>query len=224
MRVLVVEDEYKVASFLQKGLQQEGYTVDTASDGVKAIELAEAGDCDLIVLDVMMPKLDGFEVVRRLRARKNTCPILLLTARDRTEDKVTGLDLGADDYLVKPFQFAELLARIRALLRRATPATEPILSLADLELDPATHAVKRRGRKIDLSNKEYALLEYLLRNKEHAVTRNMILQHVWDMAFDSFTNIVDVYINSLRNKIDKGFDEKLIHTIRGVGYTLKREP
>ena len=223
MRILVVEDEKKVASFIKKGLQQEGYAVDVAYDGQEALQGATAFDYDLIVLDLMLPKRLGLDVLREVRAKKPNLKVLVLTAKGAIEDKVAGLDAGADDYLIKPFAFAELSARIRALLRRGTQESAR-LHLADLEIDIAARQVKRAGQIIDLKMKEYALLEFLVRNANRAVTRTMIVEHVWDIHFDSISNVVDVHINSLRNKIDKGFNPPLIHTIRGVGYMLSDHP
>ena len=221
MYILIVEDEKKVAGFLKKGLQEERYTVDVAYDGEEALAQAEMNHYDLIILDIMLPKKDGMEVLNQLRAHRISTPILMLTAKDSLQDKVQGLDSGADDYLTKPFAFAELLARIRALLRRGKPASEVSLKAADLILDPAMHKVQRAGKPIELTSKEYALLEYLLRNKGQVLTRALISEHVWGYRFDTCTNIVDVYVNYLRNKIDSDFDKKLIHTVRGVGYALK---
>jgi len=221
MYILIVEDEKKVAGFLKKGLQEERYTVDVAYDGEEALAQAEMNHYDLIILDIMLPKKDGMEVLNQLRAHRISTPILMLTAKDSLQDKVQGLDSGADDYLTKPFAFAELLARIRALLRRGKPASEVSLKAADLILDPAMHKVQRAGKPIELTSKEYALLEYLLRNKGQVLTRALISEHVWGYRFDTGTNIVDVYVNYLRNKIDSDFDKKLIHTVRGVGYALK---
>ena len=223
MRILVVEDEKKVASFIKKGLQQEGYAVDTAHDGHEAAQNANAFDYDLIVLDLMLPKRSGLDVLREVRTLKPSLPVLVLTAKGAIEDKVAGLDAGADDYLIKPFAFAELSARIRALLRRGAQENTR-LRIADLEMDTAARQVRRAGNMIDLKMKEYALLEFLLRNAHRAVTRTMIVEHVWDIHFDSVSNVVDVHINSLRNKIDKGFSPPLIHTIRGVGYMLSDRP
>lgn len=222
MRVLVVEDEKKVADFIRRGLQQERYAVDVAHDGEEGAYLAENFDYDLLVLDLMLPKLSGLDVLRQLRGKKPSLPVLILTARGSVEERVAGLDQGADDYLAKPFAFAELSARVRALLRRGVREAAE-LRVADLALDAATHQVTRAGRKIDLSPKEFALLEYLLRNARRPVTRTMIIEHVWDIHFDSVTNVVDVYINYLRNKVDKGFSPRLIHTLRGVGYVLTDE-
>jgi DNA-binding response OmpR family regulator len=223
MRILVVEDEKKVASFIKKGLQQEGYAVDAVHDGQEALQSATAFDYDLIVLDLMLPKRLGLDVLRELRSKKPSLPVLVLTAKGALEDKVAGLDAGADDYLIKPFAFAELSARIRALLRRGTQENTR-LQIADLEIDSGARQVRRGGQVIDLKMKEYALLEFLLRNANRAVTRTMIVEHVWDIHFDSVSNVVDVHINSLRNKIDKGFHPPLIHTIRGVGYMLSDHP
>jgi DNA-binding response OmpR family regulator len=223
MRILVVEDEKKVASFIKKGLQQEGYAVDTVHEGPEAVQNATAFDYDLVILDLMLPKRPGLEVLREIRSRKSNLPVLVLTAKGALEDKVAGLDAGADDYLIKPFAFAELSARIRALLRRGAQENTR-LRIADLEMDTAARQVRRAGQIIDLKMKEYALLEFLLRNAYRPVTRTMIVEHVWDIHFDSVSNVVDVHINSLRNKIDKGFDPPLIHTIRGVGYMLSDRP
>lgn len=219
MRILVVEDEVKVASFIAHGFEQEGHAVDVVHDGEAGLRQAMHFDYDALILDVMLPKMSGFDVVSRIREQRKTLPIIMLTAKGGVEDRVAGLDRGADDYMVKPFAFAELSARVRALLRRGVQESSR-LSVADLEMDTATRVVRRAGQKIELRLKEYALLEYLLRNAHRAVTRTMITEHVWDIHFDSVTNVVDVHINSLRNKIDKGFSKPLIHTIRGVGYTL----
>jgi heavy metal response regulator len=223
MRILVIEDEKKVAHFIKKGLEEEHYAVDTAYDGEVGLFMAESNEYDLIVLDLMIPKIDGIEVLRRIRGNKNNVPILVLTARASVEDIVKGLDTGGDDYLTKPFEFVEFLARIRALLRREKIEKEPILKVADLTLSLVTHKVMRKGREIELTSKEYALLEYFMRNPEKVLTRTMISEHVWDYHFDSLTNVIDVYVNYLRKKIDKDFETKLIHTIRGVGYIMKRE-
>lgn len=222
MRILVVEDEQKVANFLRRGLEQEGYAVDVSHDGEEGEYLAENFDYDLVILDVMLPKRSGLEILRRLRESKPNLPILILTAKGTVEDRVAGLNRGADDYLVKPFAFAELSARVRALLRRGVRESVE-LQIADLKMDLTTRQVTRKGRKIELSAKELALLEYLLRNARRPVTRTMIIEHVWDIHFDSVSNVVDVYINYLRNKIDKGFSPRLIHTLRGVGYILTDE-
>jgi len=219
MRVLIVEDEKKVASFIARGLQEEGYAVDILHDGDAGASQALSVDYDLIILDLMLPKLSGLEVMRTIRQKKARLPVLILTAKGELEDRVSGLDAGADDYLVKPFAFTELSARVRALLRRGT-GEDTRLRLADLEIDTATRVVKRSGQPIDLKPKEYSLLEFLMRNARRPVTRTMITEHVWDIHFDSISNVVDVNINSLRNRIDKGFSFPLIHTIRGVGYML----
>lgn len=223
MRVLVVEDHVSVANFIIKGLREERYAVDHARNGNEALELALVGEYDVMVLDLMLPGLSGMEVAQRLREHGETLPILMLTARDSVNDKVDGLDAGADDYLTKPFAFAELLARLRALLRRQSTFIDNVLTIADLRLDPTTHEVERAGARLELTTKEYALLEYLLRNKNRVVSRTAIIEHVWDMHFDSDTNIVDVYIRYLRRKVDEPFDGKLIHTVRGVGYVLREE-
>lgn len=220
MRILVIEDEKKVASFIKKGLEEEHYAVDMAFDGETGLYMVETNDYDLVVLDLMIPKIDGMEVLRRIRTNKNNVPILVLTAKDSTEDIVRGLDAGCDDYLTKPFEFKIFLARVRALLRREKMDKEPILRVADLTLHPVTHKVMRGGKEIELTSKEYALLDYFMRNPNRVLTRTMISEHVWDYHFDSMTNVIDVYVNYLRKKIDKGFEKKLIHTIRGVGYIL----
>jgi DNA-binding response OmpR family regulator len=223
MRILVVEDDRKVASFIQIGLEQESYAVDVLDSGTGAGDQAGSIDYDAVVLDLMLPGRSGFQVLRDIRARKSDLPVLILTAKDSLEDRVTGLDSGADDYMVKPFALAELSARLRALLRRGKPR-ESKLRLADLEIDTARRTVMRGGRSIDLKPKEYALLEFLMRNSDRAVTRSHIIEHVWDIHFDSVSNVVEVHVNSLRNKIDRGFAAPLIHTIRGVGYILTDRP
>ena len=220
MRILVVEDEKKIAGFVKRGLKEEGYAVDVAADGDEGYELASVNDYDLIILDLMLPKCDGVTLCKKLRADKLEVPVIMLTAKTSVQDKVTGLDAGANDYLTKPFAFEELLARMRVLLRRTVqPATR--LQVADLVLDLLSHKVTRAGRDIVLSSREFALLDYLMRNAGTVVTRTMISEHVWDIDFDTNTNVIDVYINYLRNKIDADFDKKLIQTIRGRGYTLK---
>ncbi|MEE8575119.1 MAG: response regulator transcription factor [Thermodesulfobacteriota bacterium] len=222
MRILVIEDEKKVAAFVKRGLEQESYAVDIASNGTEGIDYAVANEYDAIVLDVMLPGKDGFEVLAELKEQGVSAPVLLLTARDSVEDRVKGLDTGADDYLTKPFAFEELIARLRVLMRRGGYGL-PILKYSDLTLDPTTRKAERGDTEIELTVKEYALLEYMLRNPERVLTRTIIAEHVWDQTFDSETNVVDVYINHLRSKIDKEFDSKLIHTVRGVGYVLKEE-
>lgn len=221
MRLLVVEDDLNMGRFIQKGLQEEHYAVDVARDGEEGFLLASTAPYDLIILDIMLPKLDGLGVCNRLRKERKATPILLLTARESVEDKVTGLDSGADDYLTKPFAFAELLARVRALLRRNSAQPAGRLKADGLELDPVSHRVWREGQEIPLTNKEFALLEYLLRNADQVLTRTAIIEHVWDIHYDSMTNIVDVHIRALRAKIDRDFDPPLIHTVRGVGYVLR---
>ena len=220
MKILVVEDEERVAHFIQKGLKEEGHAVDVSHDGEDGGFLAEVNDYDLILLDVMLPKKNGIAVCREIRDRGITTPVLMLTARDSVEDRVRGLDAGADDYLVKPFAFEELLARVRALLRRQSDSKTPTLQMANLELDPITRMVTRDGKPIRLTTKEYALLEYLLRNPNKVLSRTLIGEHVWDMNFDPESNVIDVYISHLRNKIDKGHDIPLLHTMRGQGYIL----
>ena len=221
MRILLVEDELKIANFIERGLKEEHYAVDVVYNGEEALNMADMNPYDLIILDLMLPDRDGLSVCKTLRNNKINTPILMLTAKSGIRDKVSGLDSGADDYLTKPFAFEELLARVRALLRRKTGEKVTLLKIADLELDQLTHKVKRAGKEIKMTSKEYALLEYLLLNANQIVTRTMISEHVWNEDFDSFTNITDVYINYLRNKIDKGSDKQLIHTIRGVGYIVK---
>lgn len=221
MRILIVEDDPDLAGFIQKGLREERYAADCAHEGEEGLLMAGTTPYDLIILDVMLPKLDGFTVCRRLRATGNKTPILLLTARGTVDDRVTGLNIGADDYLTKPFAFAELLARIQALIRRSGTDPSPRLLAADLEVDPVSHRVWRAGREITLTNKEYALLEYLLRNPGRVLTRTAIIEHVWDIHYDGMTNIVDVHIRALRNKVDREFSPPLIQTVRGVGYVLK---
>ena len=221
MRILIVEDDSTLAQFLRKGLQEERYIIDLAVDGQEGLLRARATPYDLIILDIRLPKLDGLLVCRKLRAEGITIPILLLTARQSADDKVEGLDTGADDYLTKPFAYPELLARIRALLRRSSPPQPTRLRVADLELDPVSHKVWRAGKEITLTHKEYALLEYLMRNANRALTRTAIIAHVWDVNYDSMTNIVDVQIRALRAKIDRDFSPTLLQTVRGVGYMLE---
>jgi len=224
MRILVVEDERKVASFVRQGLEEEGYAVDVAPDGAMAVDLALGGPAyDLVILDVMLPKLDGFAVLRMLREHRMTAPVLMLTARDSVPDRVTGLDQGADDYLTKPFAFAELLARVRVLLRRSTAQRAPVLQLADLRFDPATRRVTRGSREISLTSREYALLEYFLRNAGRVLTRPMLAEHVWGIDFDPESNVIDVYVGYLRRKIDRDRERRLLHTVRGAGYVLQVE-
>ena len=219
MRILVVEDDRKVASFIHEGLAREGYAVDVLHDGAQAGEQAQVYDYDAVVLDLMLPGRSGFQVLRDIRARKAALPVLILTAKDSVEDRVTGLDAGADDYMVKPFALAELAARLRAVLRRGS-AREVVLRVGDLEIDTVRRAVRRAGKAIELKPKEYALLEFLVRNSDRPVTKSLIIEHVWNIHFDSVSNVVEVHVNALRNKIDRGFSHPLIHTIRGVGYML----
>lgn len=220
MRVLVVEDESSIARFICQGLREAGYAVDVASDGQEGLNYALAVPYDVLILDILLPKMDGLRLLRELRERGVRTPILLLTARDTVEDRVQGLDSGADDYLVKPFAFPELLARVRALLRRPPLQSDPILRVGDLEMDTARREVRRAGRRIDLSPREFALLEYLMRHPNRVLTRTQIAEHIWDFDFFTESNVVDVYIGYLRRKIDRGFDRPLIHTVRGVGYQI----
>jgi heavy metal response regulator len=221
MRILVVEDEKKVASFIKKGLEEEGYAVDVAADGEEGLAMALAHVHDLLILDIRLPKMDGLRVLQALRQDHVTAPVLLLTVRATIEDKVLGLDAGADDYLTKPFAFQELVARVRALLRRRAEAEPTVLQIDDLRLDPARRIVCRGGEKIDLTPREFALLDYFMRNPGRVLTRTMIAEHVWDYSFDTSTNVIDVYVNYLRKKIDTDRAPKLLHTVRGVGYVLK---
>jgi two-component system, OmpR family, copper resistance phosphate regulon response regulator CusR len=224
MRVLVVEDDDSVSDFVRRGLVQEGFCVDTASDGLDAFRRALDESYDVVVLDVLIPYMDGFEVLRQIRIAGSSVPVLILSAKDGVEDRVRGLNSGADDYLIKPFSFAELTARIRALLRRHSDVAQSFLRLGDLEIDFAARRVTRAGKRIALTPKEFSLLEYLARNQGNVLTRAMIAEHVWDQHFDSFSNVIDVYIRYLRTKIDGTSPLKLIHTIRGVGYVLSTEP
>ena len=221
MRILVIEDEKKIANFIKRGLKEEGYAVDLAVDGEEGHYLASTNDYDLVILDLMIPKMDGLAVCRKLRQEKNIVPILMVTAKDTVKDKVTGLDSGANDYLTKPFSFAELSARIRALLRRPETKETTKLEVGDLVLDLLAHKVSRDGVPVEVTSKEFALLEYLMRNAGTVITRTMIAEHVWDINFDTDTNVIDVYINYLRRKIDGGHKTKLIQTIRGRGYLIK---
>ena len=221
MRLLVVEDENKVASFIKKGLEEEGYAVDLAADGEAGLAMALERVHDLIILDIRLPKMDGLQVLQMLRQDKITTPVLLLTVRATIEDKVLGLDAGADDYLTKPFAFQELVARVRALLRRRAETEPTTLRVGDLSLDPARRTVTRGGVKIDLTAREFSLLDYFMRNPGRVLTRTMIAEHVWDYSFDTSTNVIDVYVNYLRKKIDAEREPKLLHTVRGVGYVLQ---
>lgn len=222
MRILVVDDEKKIASFIQRGLKENHYVVDVAYDADTALETAEINPYDLIILDVMLDGKDGFAVCEQLRRNKVNTPVLMLTARDSVKDKVRGLDAGADDYLTKPFAFDELLARVRALLRRESSEKSSLIKFGPLELNQLTREVKRDGKDVTLTAKEYALLEYFMLNAGQVITRTMISEHVWKEDFDSFTNVIDVYVKHLRNKIDKGFSSSLIQTVRGVGYVMKK--
>ena len=223
MRILVVEDEKKVARFIQQGLEEEHYTVDVANEGEEGEALAVKGSYDLLILDIMLPGKSGVEITRSVRAMGLSVSILMLTAKTATEDKVAGLDSGADDYLTKPFAFAELLARVRSLLRRGAAEKTTTLAISDLVLDTVTHRAQRGGKTIELTMKEYALLEFFMRNKERVLSRTIISEHIWDYNFDTGTNLIDVYVNHLRNKVDVGFPRRLIHTVRGVGYVMKEE-
>jgi heavy metal response regulator len=221
MKILVVEDEKKVGAFIKKGLEEDRYSVEVAFDGDKGEELASQGSFDLIILDILMPKKDGLTMLKELRAKHITTPVLMITAKGSVEDKVKGLDTGADDYLVKPFAIAELLARVRSLLRRGGPEKSTALTVADLTLDLVSHKATRGENLIELTGKEYTLLEYFMRNTNKVLSRTIISEHIWHYNFDTGTNIIDVYINHLRNKIDGEFEKKLIHTVRGVGYMMK---
>lgn len=223
MRILLVEDDHKVSRFVVRGLTAERFAVDCAKDGMTGLELATTYHYDLIVLDLMLPGLDGTQFLRHLRKTNAHVPVLVLTARDSLNDKVENFEAGSDDYLTKPFAFAELLVRVKALLRRGALNRSSVLKVGDLELDRMTQRVKRAGQRIELTAKEYALLEYLMANSGRALSRTMIIEHVWDQSFDGITNIVDVYVRHLRNKIDEGREQKLIRTVRGVGYVIGTE-
>ena len=224
MRMLLVEDEKKVSELVARALRQESYAVDVADDGTSGWELAQAYDYDLIILDLMLPGLPGQELLRRIRRRNTQVPILILTARDATEEKVQNFEAGADDYLTKPFAFAELVMRVKALLRRGPIPRSSVLRVADLEVDRLTQQVRRAGKRIELTPKEYALLEYLAAHPGRVFSRTMIIEHVWDQSFEGLTNIVDVYVRHLRSKVDDPFAVKLIRTVRGVGYGLGTSP
>lgn len=223
MRILVIEDESKVGCFIKRALEEESYAVDLCEDGAKGLEMALTTDYDLLVVDVMLPSMSGLDILKRLRSERIHVPVLILSAQSQIDQRVKGLDAGADDYLTKPFAIDELLARVRALLRRGATESPGILQVDDLILNPATRDVTRGGQRIDLTLKEYALLEYLMRHAGRVLTRPMISEHVWNQDFDTFTNVIDVYVNYLRNKIDRGRAKKLIHTIRGSGYMLKAD-
>jgi two-component system, OmpR family, copper resistance phosphate regulon response regulator CusR len=224
MRILIAEDDAALARFVSQGLEAEHYQVDISSDGEQARNAANDFDYDMVILDLNLPKLDGVSILRQLRLKKPTLPVLILTQRTRVEDRVQCLDTGADDYLAKPFSYSELSARIRALIRRSHLPSESVLVIDDLKLDRVEHRVERASRRIELTSKEFSLLEYLMRNTGRRVTRAMIIEHVWNLTFDTTTNVVDVYINYLRRKIDDGHPRKLIHTVRGVGYELSAPP
>lgn len=220
MRILLVEDEVKMARAIRRGLEQEGYAVDVSADGDDALHCGIENDYDAVVLDVMLPGRDGFSICRELRDRGRWAPILMLTARDAVEDRIRGLDAGADDYLVKPFAFGELLARVRAMVRRGTPERPSTLTVGDVVLDPATHTVRRGEATVDLTPKEFALLEFLMRHPGEVLGRPRILEHVWDMNYDGFSNVVDVYVSYVRRKLEQPFDRPFIRTVRGVGYVV----
>jgi two-component system copper resistance phosphate regulon response regulator CusR len=220
MKILIVDDDVPLANFIRKGLEAEHHTTDVAHDGNEGRSLAMEFDYDLLVLDLNLPRVDGLTVLKDLRVRKPNLPVLILTSRHLVEDRVQCLDLGADDYMIKPFSFLELSARVRALLRRSHLPSKSVLTLKDLSLDRVERKVERCGRHIELTTKEFALLEYLMRNAGRRLTRAMIIEHVWNLTFDSTTNVVDVYINYLRRKVDDGFAQPLIHTVRGVGYQM----
>jgi two-component system copper resistance phosphate regulon response regulator CusR len=219
MRILVVEDEKRIADFLSRGLESGGYTVDVAGDGTTALEMVHATEYDLVILDLGLPDMDGMAVLKKIRTRKTSPPVLILSARDAVDDRVKGLETGADDYLVKPFAYVELLARVRVLLRRGQPTPER-LQVGDLSLDCIRRKVTRGGENVELAPKEFSILEYLMRNRGRPLSRTMIVEHVWDMDYDGLTNIVDVYIRHLRSKIDEKWPDKMIQTVRGIGYML----
>jgi two-component system OmpR family response regulator len=224
MRILVVEDQARMAQLLERGLREERYAVDVASTGEEAVWMASECPYDAILLDLMLPDIDGLEVCRRIRGAGTWAPVLMLTARDGVPDRVQGLDVGADDYLTKPFAFAELLARVRALVRRGARERPQVLAVGDLELDPATKTVSLHGRPIDLTAKEFVLLEYFMRRPAEVLSRSEILEHVWDFAYDGDSNVIDVYVRYLREKIDRPFGRKSLETVRGMGYRLREEP
>jgi len=221
MRLLIVEDEKTLANLIKRGFEEEGYAVDVAYNGEDGLFFAENNNYDAIVLDIMLPIIDGISLLKKLREQNISTPVIILTAKDSVKDKVLGLDSGSDDYLTKPFLFEELLSRVRAIIRRKFAASSPIIKICDLEIDTAQKTVKRNNKKINLSAKEYTLLEYLALNKNKVISRTSIIEHLYDEYFDLDSNVIDVFINRIRNKIDKNFDKKLIHTFRGIGYSLK---
>lgn len=221
MRILIIEDEKKVASFIKKGLEEEYFVADVAADGKEGLKLATTEEYDIMIMDIMLPYMDGITLIKEIRKREISTPVLMLTVNDSVKDKVEGLDAGADDYLTKPFAFEELIARLRALLRRNENSKTSKLTIADLELDLQSHRVFRNNQEIILTPKEYSILEYLMRNSKKVISRTKLIEHVYDYHFDTETNIIDVYINKVRSKIDNNFEKPLIHTIRGIGYVLK---
>ena len=224
MRILLVEDEEKVARFVTLGLRAEGLAIDHAKDGAEGLALAGVNPYDLLIVDLLLPRMSVTELIRRVRARDGDVPIIVLTARDAVAEKVSNFEAGADDYITKPFAFAELLVRVKALMRRGVVNRSNLLQIADLKIDRVAHQVQRRGTAIKLTSKEYALLEYLAVNAGRVLSRTMIMEHVWDQSFENLTNIVDVYVRQLRSKMDEPFEQKLIHTVRGAGYTLADSP
>lgn len=221
MRILIIEDEMKTAGFIKKGLRESGYTADVAGDGKEGLELALTREYDVIILDVMLPGIDGWQVITRIRSLKRETPVIFLTARDAVQDRIKGLELGADDYLVKPFAFSELLIRIRTIMRRGPVRTQELITIADLEIDLMGHRVTRSGKRLDLTPKEFSLISLLARRTGEVLTRTRIAERIWDMDFDSDTNVVDVHMRRLRAKVDDPYEKKLIHTVRGVGYVLE---
>ncbi len=221
MRLLIVEDDSRVASFIRRGLREENYAVDVAADGDEALFMAQTNEYDLIILDLLLPKRNGLDLLRTLRSDRSTVPVLILTAKDELQDKVAGLDAGADDYLTKPFGFEELLARVRALLRRRQDFVPTTLRAADLEMDPTHHRVTRSGQLLELTNREYALLEFFLRHPNQVVTRTTLAEHVWEQDFDPISNVIDVHVARLRRKLDDNFPKKFLETVRGRGYLLR---
>lgn len=221
MRILLIEDDRDLVRILKKGLEEEGYSIDTSFDGIEGLYMAEEIPYDVIILDLMIPGLDGISLLSKLRGKGNTTPVMILTAKDRLDEKVKGLDTGADDYITKPFEFDELLARLRALIRRNKGLAVPVIEINDLQINTATKEVKRGGKDLHLTPKEYAILEYLALNKNTVLSRTDIIEHIYDESFDRDSNIIDVFINNLRKKIDHGYTKQLIHTVRGHGYMLK---